>query len=66
MSSAPLSGKFRIACPIEGNDVVAEPLTTNDIKLDEWYRWIMNAVYHKCPETYDKLDIWDSGKFPYR
>jgi hypothetical protein len=66
LSSAPLSGKFRIACPIEGNDLVAEPLATDDIKLAEWYRWIMNQVFKKCPNTYDKLEIWDSGHFPYR
>ena len=46
--------------------MVLEPLATDDIKLHEYYRWIMNSVFRKCPNTYDKLEIWDSGKFPYR
>lgn len=41
-------------------------LTTEDIKYNEYYRWIMNAVFKKCPNAYDKLDIWDSGNFKYR
>lgn len=41
LSSAPLSGKFRITCPLENNDLVEEPIATADIKMNEWDRWIM-------------------------
>jgi hypothetical protein len=64
-SSAPLTGKFRITCPIYGNDVALEPMATVDIKLNEWYRWVMNRIFEKCPGTYDKLELWNAGTFPY-
>ena len=35
LSSPPLTGKFRITCPIEGNDIAIEPIATDDIKLSE-------------------------------
>lgn len=66
LSSEPLTGRFRFTCPIENNDVVLDPLTTNDIKRDEWIGWVNTAVYNKCPATFDKLDIWNAGGFPHR
>lgn len=42
LSSPPLSGKFRITCPFEGNDLVpdAMALATDGINLNENPRWI--------------------------
>lgn len=53
---------------MQGNDLVPDDmaLATDDIKYNEYWRWIMNAVFKKCPNTYDKLEIWDSGNFRYR
>jgi len=65
LSSAPLSGRFRITCPIENNDLVLDPMATNDIKMNEWIGWVNTAMYDKCPATYDKLDIWNAGGFPH-
>ena len=66
LSSEPLSGKFRITCPIEGNDLVAEPLTTDELSLHEGTRWIQQAIFRKCPGMYDKLEVWSAANFPYR
>lgn len=67
LSSEPMSGKFRITCPIEGNDVAPEPIATDEIKLHEWQRWIQQAIFRKCAGFYDKIEVWDNtAKFAYR
>lgn len=67
LSSEPLTGKFRITCPIEGNDKAQVPITTDDIKLNEHVRWIQQAIFRKCAGFYDRLEVWDNtAKFAYR
>lgn len=67
LSSPPLTGKFRITCPIVGNDVAIEPIATDDIKLSEWTRWIQQAIFRKCAGLYDQVEVWENtSKFAYR
>ena len=67
LSSPPLSGKFRITCPIEGNDIAIEPIATDDIKLSESVNDIKYALFRKCAGLYDRIDVWENTKkFSYR
>jgi hypothetical protein len=65
LSSTPIEGKFRITCPIEGNYNNSDPITTAEIKYNQWWRWVLNALFNDCPGMYDKVELWDSGEHGY-
>lgn len=66
LSSKPIRGTFRISCPIEGNDLADDPIATDDIKYNDWWRNVQNALFNKCPDMFDKVEVWDSMEYPFR
>jgi hypothetical protein len=66
LSDQPVKGKYRITCPIPGNDMTLQPITTEDIDRDTHPRWIRESIYKNCSGFYDKIDVWRAnGKYDY-
>lgn len=66
LSDKPLNGSYRITCPGPvGNDIALNPLTSLDIPRTHHSRWIALQMYRNCSGIYDKLEIWNAGKYPY-
>jgi hypothetical protein len=66
LSDPPLNGTYRITCPGPvGNDIALNPFTSEDIPLSHTGRWIALKMYRNCSGIYDKLEIWNAGKYPY-
>jgi hypothetical protein len=65
MSTKPVTGNYRITCPIPGNDQTLQPITTNDIALNTHPRWVKESIFKNCSGLYDKLDVWrhDDGRY---
>jgi hypothetical protein len=62
-----MSGKFRITCPDPyGNDLAQNPITTNDIKWNDGDRWVSEAIFRNCSNTYDKIEAWRANTHYYR
>lgn len=66
LSDAPLNGTFRVVCPgPEGNDVAAQPYTTEDIPLTYSGYWVAEMIARNCSGTRNNLEIWRANTFTY-
>jgi hypothetical protein len=65
-SSPPLAGHFKITCPLMNNDIALNPITTADISIGHNTHDIKYRIYKACMGAYDKLDVVETGRFPYR
>ena len=66
LSDPPLTGKYRIVCPYPpGNDVAANPITTNDIPLSHGNYWIAKEIEKNCTGSRYKVDVWTAPGYQY-